>query len=180
MLKLGYDCKSIKEKIMNAATIELEYNRIITRVHQDPTFVATQNLWFSEYDLVGRTWFSLHSELSEMAKKKRRFLPTASLVGVNTVLGTLFNLWLEDRAIKAKQSINNIWIPISPEDGGYYQELSQPFVSLIKQRLAKPGNFIRLTVALLRTEIDCQESTEQFRFGTELAWRRWRELSTDA
>lgn len=166
------------------ARLEHEYDQLIAKVHRNATFQTTQDIWFAGDDLVGRTWFSLHSERKEMAKLRKQFLPSAGLAGFTTVLGALLNLWIEERAVKLKKSVNDVWVPLSKTEGYNYLQLSQPFVRLIKHRLEKPGNSVRLTVALLQEEIEAfgrnSQTSKEFELGTEIAWRRWRELSTDA
>lgn len=166
------------------ASLEHEYDQLIARARSNPAFRTTQDLWFAGDDLVGRTWFSLHSERMEMAKLREQFLASAGLVGFTMVLGALLNLWIEERAIKLKKSSADVWVPLGKKEGDYYLQLSQPFAHMIKHRSGKPNNSVRLTVALLQAEIDAywqnDPTVEQFQLGSEIAWRRWRELSTDA
>lgn len=166
------------------ARLEREYGQLITRVHESPAFQTTQNRWFAGDDLVGRTWFSLHSELMEMAKSRKQFLPPAGLVGFTMVLGALLNLWIEEQAIRLKKSSADVWVPLSKKEGDYYLQLSQPVAYLIKYRSGNPNNSVRLTMGLLQAEIDGywqnDPTVEQLQLGSEFAWRRWRELSTDA
>jgi hypothetical protein len=154
---------------------------------------------FGKDDVLGRTWWRLREEIRLMdddAKTGQEILPMHARTGFLWVYNALSGLWFEEQFYKNNGKILKSRLPkISDEELKEIQDNFSLFDrDIIRAGLSKTNYSTRRSVGVLMDNVEkagqiafrhlqsqpvlFQQVMAEFRVGSNIAWNKWRTLST--